>query len=153
MTIPDSATTRGLQKEEHFTNDAARLVVTGIWQASVEYADIYLGAKKTVFFTNDADAELNGGNQVYFINLGIMKFAFFGEPGLSGIAPETRPVCPRTILPKWIMRDLAPSLTGIIGQDCALSSPLTYAAVVRNTQAHPFSHFPAQEGRATPAGD
>lgn len=40
---------------------------------------------KSVIFTGDADADLNGDESVNFIDLGIMKASFFQPPGPSGL--------------------------------------------------------------------
>jgi len=40
---------------------------------------------KSVFFTNDADADLNGDGAVNFGDLALLKTAFFLPPGPSGV--------------------------------------------------------------------
>ena len=42
---------------------------------------------KSVFFTPDAKADLNGDGAVNFADLGLLKSMFFQQPGPSGIAP------------------------------------------------------------------
>lgn len=49
-----------------------------------------LGFMKSVFFSGDAHADLDGSGSVDFVDLGIMKSLFFLSPGPSGIAN----VCP-----------------------------------------------------------
>lgn len=53
--------------------------------STIDFVD--LGIMKGAFFTTDPDVDLNGDNFVDFIDLGILKSMFFGAPGPSGIAP------------------------------------------------------------------
>ena len=46
-----------------------------------------LTLQQEVFFTADADADLNGDNRVDFADLALMKSRFFGEPGPSALEP------------------------------------------------------------------
>jgi hypothetical protein len=40
---------------------------------------------KSVFLTNDADADFDGSSTVTFVDLGIMKRYFLQPPGPSGL--------------------------------------------------------------------
>ena len=51
----------------------------------VDFLD--LGRLKSVFFTADADADLNGDGSVDFLDLGLMKSLFFMPPGPAATAP------------------------------------------------------------------
>ena len=42
---------------------------------------------KCVFFTTDADADLNGDGAVNFADLGLLKSMFFQPLGPSGLLP------------------------------------------------------------------
>ena len=44
-----------------------------------------LGIMKSVFFTTDADADLDGSGSVDFIDLATLKSSFFQAPGPSGV--------------------------------------------------------------------
>ena len=52
---------------------------------TIDFLD--LGIIKGAFFSSDPDIDLNGDNFVDFLDLGIVKSMFFGQPGPSGIAP------------------------------------------------------------------
>jgi hypothetical protein len=52
---------------------------------NIDFAD--LAYMKSVFFTTDPDADLNGDGKTDFGDLAIMKAMFFGPPGPSGLAP------------------------------------------------------------------
>jgi hypothetical protein len=43
---------------------------------------------KSVFYTEDADADLNGDGIVNYFDLGTMQLNFFQPPGPSGVANE-----------------------------------------------------------------
>jgi hypothetical protein len=47
-----------------------------------------LGLMKAAFFGTDADADLNGDGNVNFVDLGTLKQFFFQPPGPSGVASE-----------------------------------------------------------------
>jgi hypothetical protein len=57
---------------------------------SVNFVD--LGVVKTAFFGHDPDADLDGDGNVNFVDLGIAKTLFFGMPGPSALAPVCVPV-------------------------------------------------------------
>jgi hypothetical protein len=44
---------------------------------------------KSVFFTADPDADLDGSGSVNFSDLGALKALFFMPPGPSGLVAET----------------------------------------------------------------
>jgi len=53
-----------------------------------------LGALKSVFLSDDADADLNGDGMVDFLDLGRMKTQFLGSPGPSGLDCAGTIPCP-----------------------------------------------------------
>jgi hypothetical protein len=57
---------------------------------SVNFLD--LGVVKTAFFGHDPDADLDGDGNVNFVDLGIAKTLFFAPPGPSAQAPVCVPV-------------------------------------------------------------
>ncbi len=50
----------------------------------VDFLD--LGLLKAAFFTDDAHADFNGDGSVDFLDLGLMKARFFQAPGPSGLS-------------------------------------------------------------------
>ncbi len=52
-----------------------------------------LGLLRNTFFNvGDLDADFNGDGVVNVVDLAIIRLAFFGVPGPSGISPGLRPL-------------------------------------------------------------
>ena len=52
----------------------------------IDFADLAL--MKSMFFSTDSIADLNGDDAVDFDDLAILKSAFFGTPGPTGMLPD-----------------------------------------------------------------